>query len=374
MQIPVNSPLITPEDIAAVVAALEDGWISGDGPVVSDFEEAMAASVGRKHGISVSNGTVAIDIAISALAFQKGDEIIVPSFTIISVINQILREGLVPRFVDCDPLTWNMNTDEVEGLINPRTRAIIAVHTYGLPVDMAPLLKIAEKHNLVVIEDASEAHGLQYDKKTCGSFGLISTFSFYANKHVTSGEGGMIMTDDDEIAKRLRSLKNLCFVPSRRFVHDELGWNGRMSSLQCALAHSQLKRLPTILSRRREIADQYFRQLSNEKYLQLPLAKTKHGLNDFWVFGVVLLSELSGQADAIRTELDKVGVGNRPFFWSLHEQPVLKKFGITPTEKCPITENIARSGFYLPNSLAITDEQITYVCDELKRVCNEYLR
>ena len=201
MQIPVNSPLITTEDIAAVVAALEDGWISGDGPVVSGFEEAMAASVGRKHAISVSNGTVAIDLAISALTFETGDEIIVPSFTIISVINQILRDGLKPRFVDCDPLTWNMKIDEVEKLINPRTRAIIAVHTYGLPVDMNPLLKIAAEYNLVIIEDASEAHGLRYDEKICGSFGLMSTFSFYANKHITSGEGGMIMTDDDAIAE-----------------------------------------------------------------------------------------------------------------------------------------------------------------------------
>lgn len=374
MQIPVNSPLITTEDIAAVVAALEDGWISGDGPVVSGFEEAMAASVGRKHAISVSNGTVAIDLAISALTFETGDEIIVPSFTIISVINQILRDGLKPRFVDCDPLTWNMKIDEVEKLINPRTRAIIAVHTYGLPVDMNPLLKIAAEYNLVIIEDASEAHGLRYDEKICGSFGLMSTFSFYANKHITSGEGGMIMTDDDAIAERLRSLKNLCFVPSRRFVHDEIGWNGRMSSLQCALAHSQLKRLPTILSRRREIAAKYIQQLSDEKYLQLPLMETEHGLNDFWVFGVVLVGKLSQQSDVVRMELDKVGVGNRPFFWSLHEQPVLKKFGIVPTEKCPVTENIARSGFYIPNSLAITDEQITYVCDELKGVCNEYLR
>jgi perosamine synthetase len=373
MQIPVNAPLITTEDIASVVAALEDGWISGDGPIVSGFEEAMAASVGRKHGISVSNGTVALDIAISALNFEAGDEIIVPSFTIISVINQILREGLVPRFVDCDELTWNMKVEEVENLINVRTRAVIAVHTYGLPVDMKPLLEIAKKHNLVVIEDASEAHGLQYDNQTCGSFGLISTFSFYANKHITSGEGGMIMTDDDAVAERLRSLKNLCFVPSRRFVHEDIGWNGRMSSLQCALAHSQLKRLPTILSRRREIAEKYTQQLSNENYLQLPLMQTQHGLNDFWVFGVVLLGKLSQQADVIRTELDKVGVGNRPFFWSLHEQPVLKKFGIVSTEKCPVTENIARSGLYLPNSLAITDEEIMYVCHELKRVCNEHL-
>ena len=371
MYIPVNSPLIASEDISAVISALEGGWISGEGPLVNEFDHEMARSVGRKHAISVSNGTAALDIAVETLNLKSGDEVIVPTFTIISVINQILRAGAIPKFVDCHEDTWNMKVSDVEPLINSRTRAIFAVHTYGLPVDLDPLIAIAKKHQLTLIEDASEAHGLLYKGKQCGSFGEISTFSFYANKHITSGEGGMVLTDDDVLAEQLRSLKNLCFNSARRFVHEDIGWNARMSSLQCALAHSQLRRLPEILLRRREIALEYLMHLRDVKNLRLPILETQHGLNDFWVFGVVLTDSLAGKADYVREELDRAGIGTRPFFWPLHEQPVLSKFGISPKEKCPNAENLARSGFYLPNSLAITSHQIQFVCEKLGKVCNE---
>ena len=230
-QVPVNTPLITEEDINSVVEALRDGWVSGEGPVVNAFEESFAASCNRKHAIAVTNGTAAIELVIHALEFGPGDEVILPSFAIISCVSQILRTGATPIFVDSTPDTWNMDVTTIEALITPRTKAIMAVHTYGLPVDMKPLIAISQKFSIPIIEDAAESHGLIYDDKPCGSFGLVSTFSFYANKHITTGEGGMVVTNNDELVNTgiLRSNHNadLCtknwdgiFVCHRFNVHS----------------------------------------------------------------------------------------------------------------------------------------------------------
>ena len=367
-QVPVNTPLVDEGDILAVSQALRDGWISGEGPVVAKFEQDFASFCDRKHGVSVTNGTAAIELVIHSLGFGAGDEIIVPSFAIISCVSQILRCGATPIFVDADPLTWNVDVNAVEELITPQTRAIMAVHTYGLPVDMDILVGLAKRHNLVIIEDAAESHGLLYKGKRCGSFGLVSTFSFYANKHLTTGEGGMVVTDDDSLAQKLRYYRNLTFRPEKRFVHDELGWNLRMSSMQCALGASQLTRIEQILESRRVLGAQYQEAFGDIKDIQLPLVKTGFSRNDYWVFGIVLQGRHSETRPAIQAALAEVGVGTRPFFWPLHLQPVLQKFGFDKQSPLPVSEHLGSNGFYIPNGLGMSSEDVRYVIEQVHKI------
>lgn len=367
-QVPVNIPLITEKDIENVVLALRDGWVSGEGPVVNEFETSFARSCNREFGIAVTNGTAAIELVIHAFGIGPGDEVILPSFAIISCVSQILRAGAVPIFIDSDINTWNMDVGQIRSAITPRTKAILAVHTYGLPVDMDPLLNIAEEFNINVIEDAAESHGLAYKDRKCGSFGLVSTFSFYANKHITTGEGGMVVTNNEELATSIRKYRNLAFQPERRFVHEELGWNLRMSSLQCALGSSQLQRLDEILTSRRKLGQRYQDAFRDLKNVQLPQPSTEYAHNDYWVFGLVLKGELKGQAAEVQKIMTENGIGTRPFFWPLHEQPVLKSFGLSHQPALPVASDLGRSGFYVPNGLGMNDEDVDYVIDSVRRI------
>ena len=230
--IPVNVPLLKGNEKKYLTECIDTGWISSEGPFVKRFEEEFAARMGRKHGIAVTNGTAAIDAAVEALGVGPGDEVILPTFTIISCVLQIVRSGAKPVLVDCESDTWNMDISAIEAKITSRTKAIMVVHIYGLPVDMKPVLEICRKYKLKLIEDAAEMIGQTYRGKPCGSFGDISTVSFYPNKHVTTGEGGMVLTDDDNLADQCRELRNLCFKPGKRFEHDRMGWNFRMTNLQ----------------------------------------------------------------------------------------------------------------------------------------------
>ena len=233
--IPVNRPLLNGEEKKYVIQAIESGWVSSEGPFVEEFEHKFSKKVNRKYGVAVANGTAALEIAVKALGISFEQEVIMPTFTIISCALSVLRNGATPVFVDCFPDTWNLNTDEIEKKITPKTVAIMPVHIYGLPVEMTPILKLAKKYNLAIIEDAAEAHGQTYFGRPCGSFGELSTFSFYANKHLTTGEGGMIVTDDWSLAEKCKKLRNLCFEPEKRFIHYDLGWNYRMTNIQAAL-------------------------------------------------------------------------------------------------------------------------------------------
>ena len=248
--IPVNAPLLSGNEKKYLAECIDTGWISSDGPFIKRLEEQMAHRAGRRYGIAVCNGSAALDIAVAALKLGPGDEVILPTFTIISCAAAIVRSGAIPVVVDADPFTWNIDVNEVAALITPRTRAIMVVHIYGLPVDMDPIIALAEKHGLKIIEDSAEAIGQEYRGKPCGGFGAISALSFYPNKHVTTGEGGMLMTDDSNLAERCRSLRNLCFQ-ERRFVHEDLGWNFRMSNVQAALGVAQLERLDEFVERKR---------------------------------------------------------------------------------------------------------------------------
>ena len=241
--IPVNQPLLNGNEEKYLLECIKTGWVSSEGSFVNEFEKKFSKQVFRKHGISVSNGTAALEISVKALNIGPGDEVIMPTFTIISCAGAIVKAGATPVLVDSNPTTWNMNVSEIEKKINANTKAIMVVHIYGLPVDMDPVLEIAERHGLKIIEDASEMIGQTYNEMPCGSFGDISTFSFYPNKHITTGEGGMIMTDDEFFAEKCRSLRNLCFKNEQRFVHDELGWNYRMTNVQAAIGLAQLETL-----------------------------------------------------------------------------------------------------------------------------------
>lgn len=283
--IPVNEPLLDGNERRYLNECIDTGWISSEGPFVKRFEEAFATRVGRRHGIAVCNGSVALDAAVAALGLGAGDEVILPAFTIISCAAAIVRAGAVPVLVDSDPIAWNMDVTQIEARITPRTKAIMVVHIYGLPVDMDPVLALAEKHGLAIIEDAAEMHGQTYKGRPCGSFGEISTFSFYPNKHITTGEGGMIVTDDDVLAERCRGLRNLCFLPGKRFVHEELGWNFRMTNLQAALGVAQLERLDEFVARKRRMGALYSSLLADLDTVEKPPPQTDYAENIYWVYG-----------------------------------------------------------------------------------------
>ena len=251
--IQVNQPDLSGNEKKYLMECIDSGWISSEGPFVKAFEDQFSQKVGRKFGIAVANGSVALDLAVRSLNIERGSEVIMPAFTIISCAAAIIRAGLIPTLVDADPITWNIDTSKIEEKITSKTKAIMVVHIYGLPTDMNPVLDIARKYGLKIIEDAAEMHGQTYHSQPCGSFGEISVFSFYPNKHVTTGEGGMIVTDDAEIAEQCRSLRNLCFQPKRRFVHEELGFNYRFTNLQAALGLAQIERLDDFIIKKREM-------------------------------------------------------------------------------------------------------------------------
>lgn len=369
--IPVNEPLLDGNERTYLNECLDSGWISSEGPFVSRFEQAMAATTCRRHGIAVCNGTAALETAMASLELEPGDEVIIPTFTIISCAAAVIRRGCVPVLVDSDPVTWNMDVTQVEARITPRTKAIMAVHIYGLPVDLDPLLKLATRYGLKIIEDAAEMLGQTYRGRPCGSFGTISVLSFYPNKHVTTGEGGMLLTDDDQLAERSRSLRNLCFQPGKRFVHTEIGYNFRMSNLQAALGVAQLERLEESVLRKRHMGHRYTELLSTVDGLELMPCSTSFADNIYWVYGVVLKESIPLTAAEAIKKLGEYGIDCRPFFWPMHEQPIFQKMGLFRDEHYPVSERLARRGFYIPSGLALTDTQLEKSAAAVKRLLSE---
>ena len=366
--VPVNEPLLNGNEEKYLVECVRTGWISSEGHFVSRFEELFSAKVGCKYGVAVCNGSAAIDLAIAALGIGKGDEVVMPAHTIISCPAAVVRAGAIPVLVDCDPFTYNMNVSDIEVKITSKTKAIMAVHIFGLPVDMDPIVALAREYGLKIIEDAAEMHGQTYKGIPCGSFGDVSTFSFYPNKHITTGEGGMVVTNNSHLAERARSFRNLCFKPQQRFIHDELGWNFRMTNLQAALGVAQLERLDEFIERKRNMGRRYNTLLSDLPEIQLPIAETNYAENIYWVYPILLTDKLAFDANSIMTKLGSRGIGTRPFFWPINKQPVFNKQRMFLGESYPTSEFIARKGFYIPSGMAITDEQIHYVVSELRSI------
>jgi perosamine synthetase len=311
---------------------------------------------------------------MECLDFEAGDEVIVPTFTIISCALAVINRGCVPVLVDSDPHSWCMDVGHIEQKVTSRTRAIMPVHIYGHPVDMDPLLCTAKKHGLAVIEDAAEVHGAEYLSgrntsnpvwRKCGSFGSLSCFSFYANKLITTGEGGMVVTDDEALAERARSARNLAFQAGRRFYHEELGFNFRLTNLQAALGVAQLERIDQIVQQKRWMGSEYTSRLRDVIGLELPTEEA-WARNVYWMYGVVLNESTGLNAREFASRLRDRGVETRPFFLGMHEQPVFHKRGLFLNESYPVAERIARQGLYLPSGLALTPEQLARVCDAVK--------
>jgi perosamine synthetase len=315
-----------------------------------------------KHAIAVSNGTTALQVAIDCLDLEPGDEVIMPTFTIISCAMAIVTHGGVPVLVDSDPRTWCMDVGQVEAKITPRTRAIMPVHIYGHPVDMDPLIELAEKHGLLIIEDAAEVHGAEYKGRICGGLGDISTFSFYANKIVTTGEGGMVLANDDALAGKARRSRNLAFLPERRFLHKRLGYNYRLTNMQAAIGLAQVERIDSLVERKRRMGAAYNERLADIDVLQLPVEEP-WAKNVYWMYGLVLDESTGMDAVAFAEALMERDVQTRPFFLGMHEQPVFHEMGLYTDETYPVAERMARQGLYLPSGMALTMDQIETVCE-----------
>lgn len=369
--IPVNEPLLNGNEKKYLCECIDTGWISSEGPFVKEFEQKMSATVNRKYGIAVSNGTAALEVAVMALGIKEGDEVIMPTFTIISCAMAVTKLGAIPVLVDSDPYTWNMEACDIEKKITSKTKAIMVVHLYGLPVEMDEILELAKKYELKVIEDAAEMHGQTYRGIPCGSFGDISTFSFYPNKHVTTGEGGMIVTNSEELAEKCRSLRNLCFRTDVRYVHDEISDNYRFTNLQAAVGLAQLERLDEFVDRKREMGRYYTEQLKEIKGIRLPIARTEYADNIYWVYGIVLEEDVQLTNRELVKLLAAEGIGARTFFWCMHEQPVYQDAGLFQRESYKHAEYLARKGFYIPSGLALEKEQMDIVVDKLKKIMKQ---
>jgi len=363
--IPVNEPLLGSREKELLIQCIDTGWVSSEGPFVKQFEESFSSYIGVEHGVAVCNGTAALETALYAAGIGKGDEVIMSTFTIISCAFAVLRLGAKPILVDIEPETWNMDVNQIESKITPLTKAIMTVHIYGHPVDMDPVLYIAKKHNLTIIEDAAEVHGAEYKGRKAGSIGHISSFSFYANKIITTGEGGMVLTNDNKMSKRAFSYRNLGFQRDRRFYHTELGYNFRMTNLQAALGVAQMERIEELVSFKRRMGDYYREILSDIQGLRFqiekPWAKTV-----YWMYSIEIDESVGIQAGEMIEKLRSHEIGSRPFFLGLHEQPVFHDMGLFVGERYSIAERASRYGLYLPSGMTLTKSQVDFVCDTFK--------
>ena len=306
-----------------------------------------------------------MDTAVYALRLPAGSEVIMPTFTIVSCVNAVIKNGLKPVFVDADPVYWGLAVEQIEERITPKTSAIMAVHIYGHPVDMDKVMALARAHNLLVIEDAAEAHGSHCRDRICGSFGDVSVFSFYANKIITTGEGGMILCDDDAIAERCRCYRDLGFMKERRFLHQNRGENYRMTNIQAALGLAQIGRLAEFLALKKKMGALYTSLLRDIPDIQLP-ASSDWGENIYWVYGIVLGDSYPFDAAQLAERLKEMGIGTRPFFYGMHQQPFLHDMGIGLGEQFPVCERISHRGLYLPSGLSLSEDHIREVASSLK--------
>ena len=368
--IPVNIPKLYSSEKTNVINCVRTNWISSEGKFVKEFEKKFSQYNSRKFGVAVSSGTAALEVAIKALNLKKNSEVIIPSFSIIATALCVVKCGLKPILVDCSLSTWNMDPEKVIKKISNKTSAIIITHIYGLPVDLQKIMNVAKKKNIKVIEDAAEVIGLKYKNKMCGSFGDVSTFSFYANKHITTGEGGMIVTNKKDIYEKCKSLRNLSFSKSYfdRYNHDDIGWNYRMTNMQAALGCGQLKSIKKIVKRKREIGNLYYKHLKKNKHLLFQENKNNYSRNIYWVFGVLLKKNSRSKRDLLMRALLKNKIDTRPFFLSMNKQKIFKKMKIFSKSKMPNSEYLSNNGFYLPSGLGISNNEIRYVCNTLNQL------
>lgn len=342
-------------------------WISSSGKYIKLFEAAFSQYCGRKYGITTTSGTTALHLALAALRIGPGDEIIMPSFTIASTAFAVMYCGAKPVFVDSQADTWNMDPDKIRAKITKRTKAILPVHIYGHPCDMSVIMKIANRYNLCVIEDAAESHGAEYKGKKAGGIGHVGCFSFYGNKIITCGEGGMVVTNDRRTADRCRSLRNMAFIERKRFWHQEVGFNYRMTNIQAALGLAQFERIEEFIKRRRHNAALYFALLSGVEGLTLPVERPDVK-NVYWMYAILVGKDFGVSRNDLMKRLGQKGIETRTFFIPLHNQPFLGKKYRVLKERFPVAEDIARRGLYLPSGSGLKKEEIAYVCDCIRKI------
>jgi perosamine synthetase len=363
--IPVNAPVVSQEAKRFVADCMESGWLSSAGPFVARFEREFASYVGTKHGVAVCNGTAALHCALAAAGVGSGDEVIVPAFTMIATVFAVLYTGARPVFVDCEADTFGIDPAQIEARLTPHTRAILPVHLFGHACDMDAVAAVASRHRLRIIEDAAEAHGGRYRGRSCGTLGDASCFSFYANKIITTGEGGMVLTDDDGLADRARRLRDLCHSPGKRFVHDAVGFNYRMTSLQAAVGCGELIHIEQYLARKQAMAARYTAGLSDVPGLRLPVTRPDVR-NVFWMYTVLVDEAGFGMSkDAFRASLRERGIDTRDVFYSPSDQPALVD-RLGPLGPFPVADQVARTGCYLPSGLALTDGEIDRVIETIR--------
>lgn len=367
MKIPVASPVLNGNEKKYVNDCIDTTWISSKGKYIDEFEKRFAKFVGAKHAIAVANGTVALHVALLALNIQPGDEVIMPTLSYIATANSAKYCGAKPVFIDSEDITMNMDVQLIESKITKKTKVIMPVHLYGHSVDMAPILKLARKYNLFVVEDAAEGVGAYYKGKHVGPLGTIGTFSFFGNKNITTGEGGMLVTNNSRIADRIRILKGQGMDPKKRYWHPIIGYNYRMTNIQAAIGLAQLENIKWHLKKRREIAALYDKELrSEEDKIQLPISKA-YAKNGFWMYSIILKDTVKLSRDKVMRELEKKGIETRPIFYPVHTMPPY----FEGAHKYPVAEKLASRGINLPTHGRLSINDILYVIRSLKAVINK---
>ncbi|MSR71088.1 MAG: DegT/DnrJ/EryC1/StrS family aminotransferase [Candidatus Taylorbacteria bacterium] len=373
MFVPVSKPLLGKEETALVLDAMNRGEISGfSGSYIKQFEDKFATFCGVTDAVAVTNGTVAIHLALATLGIKAGDEVLVGTFTNMATFFAVLYQGAKPIPIDSDPFTFNLDPALLEAKITKKTKAIIVIHIYGHPVDMDPVLKIARKHKLYVIEDAAEAHGALYKGKPVGSLGDIGCFSFYANKIITTGEGGMLTTNNKKWSDRARMLKSIAFGTENKYMHQAVGFNYRMTNITAAIGVAQMSKVKNIIKKKRKVADYYIKAFKTIPQLQLPVAKP-YAFNVYWMFSVVLRGTLSGRRQEFMSELKKRGVDTRDHFVPFNQQEIFIKKGLTRMNECPIANDFSKDGLFLPSGPDISPIELKYVSKQVTEVVDMLL-
>jgi len=359
---PIAEPEIGEDELKNVIEVVKSGWVSSKGKFIEEFENLFAQYIGVKYGVATSNGTTALHLALLALDIKQQDEIIIPDLTFAATINAVLYVGAKPILVDIDPNYWCISPSKVKEAITPRTKAIIPVHLYGHPCDMDALIEIAEDYGLYIIEDAAEAHGAEYKGRKVGSFGHIACFSFYGNKIITTGEGGMCLTNDKEIAEKIRILRDHGMDPKKRYWHNVVGFNYRMTNLQAALGVAQLRKIEKFVEKKRRIAKLYEEELSSIKGITLHPEMT-WAKCVYWLYSILIDEKIIGiTRDEFAEKLKNNGIETRNVFYPLHIMPPYQKYA----NFCPTSSNISKRGLSLPSSTKLNEEDITYITQKIK--------
>ena len=359
--IPVSEPLLSGNEVAYVTDCIQSGWVSSLGKYILEFERLFAQYCGVKHGIAVSNGTTALHLALATLGIGMGDEVIVPTLTFIATANAVHYTGAKPIFADSEEQTWNIDPVDVARCITPRTKAIIPVHIYGHPVNMGPILNLAAQHNLLVIEDAAEAHGACYQNKRVGSLGKMGVFSFYGNKIITTGEGGMITTDDDALAERARFLRDHAMSPNKRYWHTEIGFNYRMTNIQAAMGVAQMEKIEEYVERKRQIANLYNQALQGIAGVSLP-PEAAWATSVYWMYSILVDAPYPLCRDELMKTLRAHNIDSRPFFYPVHTQPPYHT-----SDSLPVAERLSRRGINLPSAVTLTDVDIARIAAVIRQ-------